>query len=187
MKTRAVQFLFFFVCTVFAAALQDMWPVFGGAKPPFMLALVLHWAVSDHPANDSERHPSRKRPFYAARWIPAAVFAGAMEDALSGFPIGCASGFFLLAGAALRFMRSNSGASPLAPAALGLAAVALAAPMHELWLAVWGVAGDDPAPIIRFFASTIPAAPVGAATFLLMPRLEKYVGFEGPEAIGRDA
>ena len=98
MKTRAVQFLFFFVCTVFAAALQDMWPVFGGAKPPFLLALVLHWTIADRPTNDSERHPSRKRPFYAARWIPVAVFAGALEDALSGFPIGCATGFFLLVG-----------------------------------------------------------------------------------------
>ena len=185
MKTRAVQFLFFFVCTVFAAALQDMWPVFGGAKPPFLLALVLHWTIADRPTNDSERHPSRKRPFYAARWIPVAVFAGALEDALSGFPIGCATGFFLLAGGSMRFMRST--AATLSPAAFGLLAVTLAAPLHELWLAVWGVAGDDPAPIIRFFASAIPAAPVGAVIFFLMPRLEKNVGFEGPEAIGGDA
>lgn len=162
-----------------------MWPVFGGTKPPFLLALALHWTVADRPANDSERHASRKNPFYAARWIPAAIFAGALEDALSGFPIGCATGFFILAGASLRFMRSTM--DSLSPAALGLIVVTFAAPMHELWLAVWGVAGDDPAPIIRFFASTLPAAPVGAATFSFMPRLEKHAGFEGPEAIGRDA
>ena len=70
---------------------------------------------------------------------------------------------------------------------LGLVSVTLAAPLHELWLAVWGVAGNDPAPIIRFFASALPAAPVGAAIFFIMPRLEKNVGFEGPEAIGREA
>lgn len=185
MKTRAVQFLFFFVCTVFAAALQDMWPVFGGTKPPFLLALVLHWAVADNPSNGSDRHTLRRRPFYAARWIPVAIFAGALEDALSGFPIGCATGFFLLAGASMRFLRSI--ASAPSPVALGLVSVTLAAPMHELWLAMWGVAGNDPAPIIRFFASALPAAPVGAATFSLMPRLEKNVGFEGPEAIGRKA
>ena len=185
MKTRAVQFLFFFVCTIFAAALQDMWPVFGGAKPPFLLALVLHWAATDRPTNNSERHPSRTRQFYAARWIPVAIFAGAFEDALSGFPIGCATGFFLLVGVSIRFLLSIANAP--SPSALGLVSVTLAAPLHELWLAVWGVAGNDPAPIIRFFASALPAAPVGAAIFFIMPRLEKNVGFEGPEAIGREA
>ena len=103
MKTSVVQIVFVLISTVFAAAVQDMWPTFGGVKPPLLLALVMHWAVLRRPAERSHREGP---PFYAARWIPAAIFAGAFEDALSGFPSGCATGCFLLAGAAARFTRA---------------------------------------------------------------------------------
>ena len=66
-------------------------------------------------------------------------------------------------------------------------AVMAAAPLHEIWLSVWGVAGDDPAPLVRFFASALPAAPTGALVFALLPVVERLVGFDGPEAEGRSA
>ena len=179
MKTSVVQIVFVLISTVFAAAVQDMWPTFGGVKPPLLLALVMHWAVLRRPAERSHREGP---PFYAARWIPAAIFAGAFEDALSGFPSGCATGCFLLAGAAARFTRAAWPETP--PALFGLVGLMLAAPLHELWLAVWGVAGDEPSAFIRFFAAALPAAPVGALTFLAMPRLERLVGFEGPKRAG---
>jgi len=184
-KTRVVQALFIFLCTVFAAALQDLWPAFGGAKPPFLLALVLHWSFAQQPADESNRHVE-KPPFYAARWLPAAVLAGIFEDALSGFPSGCATGFFLLAGAAARFLRGYI--HVLKPAALGFVVVTVAAPIHELWLSVWGVVGDQSSVFIRFFAASLPAAPLGALLFSLLPKLEDAVGFEGPYTMsGRSA
>ena len=169
--------LFIFLCTVVAAACQDMWPAFGGAKPPFLLALVLHWAFAQRQVDESDRHVE-KPSFYAARWLPAALLAGIFEDALSGFPSGCATGFFLLAGAAARFLRNCIHA--LRPAVLGFVVVTIAAPAHELWLAVWGVVGDESAVFIRFFAASLPAAPLGALMFCLLPKLENAVGFEGP-------
>lgn len=182
MKTKAVQILLILVCTVFAAALQDMLPAFGGVKPSLLLALVLHWSYAERKVDERDRH-ARKVPFLAARWIPAAIFTGAFEDALSGFPTGCATGFFLLAGAAVRFLRTL--ADSVEAPVFGLIALMTAAPLHELWLGVWGVVGDDPSLFVRFFASALPAAPVGLAVFALLPPLERHVGFEGPEAAGR--
>ena len=185
MQTKIVQSLFILICTVVAAALQDLWPAFGGAKPPFLLALVLHWAFAKSPREEDTDRRSEQPPLYAARWIPAALVAGACEDALSGFPSGCATGYFLLAGAAARFLRRYI--HVLKPAALGFAALAVAAPLHELWLAVWGVAGEAPSFFLRFFAAALPAAPVGLVVFFLLPRLEEAAGFQGTDTFGRAA
>lgn len=182
MKTRTVQTLFVLLCTTLAAALQDMLPAFGGAKPPLLLALVLHWAFAE-PA-PRERAAAGAPPL-ALRWLFAALAAGAFEDALSAFPLGCATGFLLLAGAAARGLRGAARA--WTPPALGLVALAAAAPLHEVWLAVWGVAGGGPAPLVRFCASALPAAPAGALVFALLPLAERLVGFDGPEAEGRRA
>ena len=184
MKTRIVQILFIVLSTVFAAACQDMWPAFGGAKPPFLLALSLHWAFIQPEVDKDDRH-AEVPPFYTARWIPAAIFAGAFEDALSGFPVGCSTGYFLLAGAAARALQRS--ASILKSAVLGFIALSLCAPLHEVWLAVWGVVGDDSTLFIRFFAAVLPAAPVGALLFLILPRIETHIGFEGTLMDGRRA
>lgn len=174
MKTRSVQILFLCLCTVLAAALQDMLPSFGGTKPPVLTALVLAWALLERPA---DRRAGEHAPFFAASWIPAALLAGAFEDALSSFPAGSATGFLLLAGAVARQLRPTT--RMLAPAALGLVAAMAAAPCHELWLGVCGVAGDDPSVIVRFFASALPAAPTGAVVFALLPRLVHASGYDG--------
>ena len=79
MKTKIVQILFIVLSTVLAAACQDMWPSFGGAKPPFLLALALHWAFIQ-PAVDKDDRRAELPPFYTARWIPAVLFAGAFEN-----------------------------------------------------------------------------------------------------------
>ncbi|MGN0847608.1 MAG: hypothetical protein ACI4RA_09525 [Kiritimatiellia bacterium] len=184
MKTRVVQCLFILLCTVLTAALQDMLPAFGGVKPPLLLALTLHWAFTEELPDARDRTAEQTSPF-AVRWAFAALLAGACEDALSEFPVGCATGFLLLAGVAARLLRTE--ADGLHPATLGLIATMAAAPLHEVWLAVWGVAGDDPGLVIRFFASTLPAAPTGALVFLALPFVERHVGFNGPDAEGRIA
>ncbi len=178
MQTRIVQILFLILSTVVAGACQDMWPAFCGVKPPFLLTLVLHAAFQKANFDESDRHVE-KPPFYSAIWIPAALLAGAFEDALSDFPVGCATGYFLLAGAAARFLRNFI--HVLRPAVLGIVVAMAVAPFHELWLAVWGVSGDQQSLFIRFFAAAIPAAPVGAFLFFLLPHLETAVGFDGPD------
>ena len=178
MKTRAVQIAFLLLCTVSAAALQDMLPAFGGTKPPVLTALVLAWAVLEPRPRDRSG-----TPFHAANWIPFALLAGAFEDALSGFPVGCATGFLVLAGAVARLVRPFAGM--IATPVQGLVATVVAAACHEAWLCMWGVVGDDPSGVVRFFASTLPAAPVGAAAFTLLPRLVKATGFGGAETNGR--
>ena len=179
MKSSVVQIVFVLVCTVLAAALQDMLPSFGGAKPPVLAMLVLGWVLFDRRARGRDRSAA-SRPVILEPWIPAALLAGAFEDALSGFPTGCASGFLLLAGAGARLLRPAT--TMFTPSALGLVAAMVAAPCHELWLGMWGVAGDDPSGLVRFFASTLPAAPTGAILFALLPRLMRRAGFHGPLA-----
>lgn len=182
MKTRIVQILFIFLCTVLAAAVQDMLPSFGGAKPPLLLALTLYWAFSESTGKSRDRNAGKTRSI-AVHWILAAFITGAFEDALSEFPFGCATGYFLLAGAAARFFRPFVHSFSLMT--LGLVALMAAAPFHEVWLSVWGVAGTDPSALVRFFASALPAAPTGALVFAALPLGEQFVGFHGPRPEGR--
>lgn len=184
MKTKVVQILFIFLCTVLAAAAQDMLPSFGGAKPPLLLALTLYWAFSESTRRSRELTSEKKRAF-AMRWIFAAFVTGAFEDALSEFPLGCATGYFLLAGAAVRFIRPF--VTTLSSATLGLVTLMAAAPFHEVWLSVWGVADTSSAALVRFFASALPAAPTGALLFVVLPLCEQFAGFHGPRPEGRAA
>ncbi|MGN0853222.1 MAG: hypothetical protein ACI4Q3_07570 [Kiritimatiellia bacterium] len=172
MRTSVLQSAFIFAAVLVAAAFQDMAPSFGGAKPPLLLLAVLYWSFTE-PRRNKRRSAPPELPY----WIPAAVLAGLFEDALSGFPLGCAVGFMVLAGFAARFMRMTVLEMP--PARLGFAAAILAAPLHELWLAVWGVVGDVPSPLVRFFASILPAAPAGALLFAVLAFLELHTGFKG--------
>ena len=184
MKTRCVQILFIFLCTVLAAAVQDMSPSFGGAKPPLLLAMTLYWAFSESIGDTRDRNAGKRHAF-AVRWIFAAFVTGAFEDALSEFPLGCATGYFLLAGAATRFFRPF--VQTFSSLTLGLMALMVAAPLHEVWLSVWGVAGTEPTALVRFFASALPAAPTGALIFAGLPLGEQFVGFHGPRVEGRAA
>lgn len=181
-KTKIVQILFIFLCTVLAAAAQDMLPSFGGTKPPLLLALTLYWAFSESTGSVRDRASGKRRTF-AVRWIFAAFVTGAFEDALSEFPFGCATGYYLLAGAAARFIRPFVHA--LSPMTLGLVALMVAAPFHETWLSVWGVTGSTPAALVRFFASALPAAPTGVLVFAILPLGEQFAGFHGPKLEGR--
>lgn len=176
MKTSLVQIVFTLLCTVFAAALQDMAPSFGGVKPPFLLALALFAAAAERRPDARDGRAAPRHPLLAARGLPCALLAGAFEDALSGFPAGCAAGFFVLAYAGARLLRDTARA--LRPAARGLVTVTAAAPLHELWLATWGVVGDDPSGFVRFFACALPAACAGALAFALLPRLVRFAGLE---------
>lgn len=175
-KTRIVQMVFALVSTVIAAALQEMLPSFGGTKPPILLCLALLWAYVERSRDDRDSQ-TEKLAFFSARWIPAAILAGAFEDALSEFPTGCATGFFILAGAAVGLLRQAI--RMLQPSARGLVIAVAAAPLHELWLNMWGVVGDDPSGLVRFFASTLPAAPTGALLFWIFPRLIHLAGVNG--------
>lgn len=172
MKTNLVQSVFILLAVVFAAAIQDMLPSFGGAKAPLLLLLVLQTAFTE-----PRRARRQAEPFVLPRWIPTALLAGAFEDALSGFPTGCSMAFMLLAGSAARFMRRAVAGLP-APL-LGLAAGIVAAPFHELWMVVWDVVGATPAPVIRFFASALPAAPAGTLLFAFLPALRTGTGYHG--------
>lgn len=182
MKTRIVQILFVLACTVLAAALQDLLPSFGGAKPPVLLALLLGQVLSARESDTREKR-AESQSLHLPGWLATAVLAGAFEDALSGFPTGCAASFFVLAAIVARLLRPAT--RTLAPIALGLLATMLAAAGHELWLGMWGVVGDDPSLFIRFFASALPAAPVGAFAFAALPHLAHLAGWNGPNAEGR--
>lgn len=179
MKTRAVQTLFILLCLTLAAALQEISGTFAGVKPPLLLALALHWAFTDR-RRDEEQYRNDEGPSLPdARWVPSVAFAGAFEEALSGLPGGCTVGCFLLMGVMARVARSA--AKPLPHGLLGIVALAVAAPLHEIWLAMWEVTGGASTTIIRVFASILPALPVGAVVFAIMPYLEEHAGFEGPQ------
>ena len=79
MQTRAVQITFTLICLVLAAAAQELVPAFGGAKTPFLALFAVYTAL----------RPSRS-------WMPAALAAGAFEDALNGSPTPCCTFFTLL-------------------------------------------------------------------------------------------
>lgn len=171
-RTNLLQSAFIFAVVVVVAAFQDMLPSFGGTKAPLLLLAVLHWAFTE-----PRRNKRRSAPAELPYWIPAAILAGVFEDALSGFPLGCAVSFMVLTGVAARFIRKT--VTDIPPAFLGLTAAILAAPLHELWLAVWGMVGDTPSLTVRFFASAFPAAPAGAAIFIVLSFLEHHTGFKG--------
>lgn len=173
-KNRAVQIAFIVLCLVLGAAVQEMLPSFGGAKAPVLALIALHAAFRN---DDSTRPGGAAEP--SARWLAVACAAGAFEDALNGFPVVCCLLFTLLACTAARFARPF--VHELPHPVTGLASAMVAAPLHELWLSVWGVLGSGSSLVIRFFASALPAALVGVLVFTLLPCAERHAGFDGPE------
>ena len=179
MKTRIVQILFEAMSIIVAAAVQDMSPTFGGVKVPLLLLVALQAALEEKPLAVTRREKTSP----SLRWLLLAVVAGVFADALSCAPVGCGTGFAVLACGLLRVLRTF--VREVSPVAIGAVTAAIAAPFHELWLSGWGVVGPEPPLLLRFFASTLPAVPLGALLFALLPRLRRAVGFEGVVVEGR--
>ena len=163
MQTRAVQITFTLICLVLAAAAQELVPAFGGAKTPFLALFAVYTAL----------RPSRS-------WMPAALAAGAFEDALNGSPTPCCTFFALLAATGAHFLRPVT--YDLPPAGVGVCAAIVAAPVRELWISIWGVLPPGSPVLVRFFASALPAAAVSALAFAALPAAERMIGFTMPEA-----
>ena len=161
MQTRAVQITFTLICLVLAAAAQELVPTFGGTKTPFLALFAVYTAL----------RPSRS-------WMPVALAAGAFEDALSGTPTPCCTFFALLAAMGAHFLRPV--AHDLPPAGVGACAAMVAAPVRELWISTWGVLPPGCPALVRFFASALPAAAVGALVFVALPAAERLAGFTLP-------
>ena len=173
MKTDHVQIAFLAIWLVLLAALQDIVPSFCGAKPPFLLVFALYVALTAFRQSRHERKSDRP----VTRWAWTACAAGYLMEALSGLPFGSCIGFMLPVCALARFLlRSGDGCRP--PVSLGLSAAAVFAPLQEGWLSAWGVYGESPA-FVRFVASALPAAAVGALVFSVMPRIELVAGLRG--------
>ena len=162
MQTRAVQITFTLICLVLAAAAQELVPAFGGTKTPFLALFAVYTAL----------RPSRS-------WMPAALAAGAFEDALNGSPTPCCTFFTLLVATGAHFIRPI--VHDLPPAGVGACAAMVTAPMRELWLSIWGALPPGCPLLVRFFASALPAAAVGALMFAVLPAAERVVGFSIPE------
>lgn len=174
MGNNSVQIVFTLAAVTLLAAIQDMLPAFCGTKAPLLMLFAMQSALAE-----PRRNRRQDEQFTLPRWIPTAMLAGAFEDALSGFPAGCSVAFMLLAGLAARFMRSTADGLP-APL-VGLASAIAAAPLRELWMAVWDVLSPDSSPAVRFFASALPAAPAGACLFAALPALRRHAGFAWTE------
>ena len=157
-QTRAVQIAFTLICLVLAAAAQEIVPTFGGTKTPFLALFAIYTAL----------RPSRS-------WMLVALAAGAFEDALNGSPTPCCTFFALLAATGAHFLRPV--AHDLPPAGVGACAAMVAAPVRELWLAIWGVLPPGCPTLVRFFASALPAAAAGALVFAALPAAERVAGF----------
>lgn len=178
-KTRAVQICFSLICLVLGAAVQEMLLSFGGAKAPVLALVALYAAFRE---DDVSPRPGAPR-VHSQGWIAIALMAGALEDALNCVPSGCCTLFTLLASTAARFARPFVHGLP--PAATGLAAAMVSAPLHELWLAGWGALGPETPLLVRFFASALPAAAAGALLFTILPSLEHHIGYVTPGTEGR--
>ena len=161
MQTRAVQITFTLICLVLAAAAQELVPTFGGTKTPFLALFAVYTAL----------RPSRS-------WMPAALAAGAFEDALNGSPTLCCTFFTLLAATGAHFLRPI--ARDLPPAGVGACAAMLVAPVRELWISTWDVLPPGCPALVRFFASALPAAAAGALVFVALPAAERLAGFTLP-------
>ena len=163
MQTRAVQITFTLICLVIAAAAQELVPTFGGTKTPFLALFAVYTAL----------RPSRS-------WLPAALAAGAFEDALNGSPTPCCTFFTLLVATGAHFIRPI--VHDLPPAGVGACAAMVTAPMRELWLSIWGALPPGCPLLVRFFASALPAVAAGALVFAALPAAEHVIGFTLPAA-----
>ena len=170
MKTDHVQIAFLAIGLILLAALQDMVPPFCGAKPPFLLVFALYVALTA--SGQAQRSRKGARP--VTRWIWTACAAGYLVEALSGLPLGCCIGFMLPVCAIARFLL-RTGDGRTSSVSLGLAAAAVFAPLQEAWLSAWGAYGESSA-FVRFVASALPAAAIGALLFSILPKVERFAG-----------
>ena len=174
MKTDLVQISFLAICLVLAAAVQDMLPAFGGVKMPLLQVLAL--AAAFGVAGGGKEDGKNVRSHGAFLWLWVVLAAGFLLDALGGVSFGCGTGFLVAVCVLAHILRRI--VSDMPPAVLGIVSAMLMAPLNELWLDAWGLAGGDPMPV-RFFASAIPAAVAGALLFSMLPRIERRIGLAG--------
>ena len=162
MQTKSVQIIFTLICLVVAAAAQELVPSFCGTKAPLLVIFALYTA------SQQER-----------RWLFVSLAAGAIEDALNGSPTPCCTFFSLFAATGAHFLRPF--VQKLASVGVGACLAAVAAPIHELWLMTWDILPPNCPLLVRFFASILPAAALGALVFAVLPAAERVAGLSLPE------
>ena len=162
MQTKSVQIIFTLICLVVAAAAQELVPSFCGTKAPLLVVFALYTA------SQQER-----------RWLFVSLAAGAIEDALNGSPTPCCTFFSLFAATGAHFLRPF--VQKLASVGVGACLAAVAAPIHELWLMTWDILPPNCPLLVRFFASILPAAALGALVFAVLPAAERVAGLSLPE------
>lgn len=148
---------------VFAAALQDMLPAWGGVKPPFVMAAVTFVAF----------HAS------LATALGFGFGAGILLDSLSGVNAFCATVSMPLVALAVHFLHGSMDEVPNSVA--GAFAAAAAGGFGEVWLAVSGTAAEDAGMLARVMDAAILAVPIGAVLFASLPWLGRHIGLEAEE------
>ena len=160
MKVDLVQILFIVPALVLTGAVQDMLPAFAGVKVPLLLAIALAMACAEFLSAP-------------ARW-GAAVFGGCMAGSLGMLPLACAELFFMAAGAAAgAVLREGEYRENFIT---GFCTLAVAAPLMEVWLYLWGVAGTDAAVSARALPALALGAPAGGIAFAVMPWIGEHIG-----------
>ena len=134
MKNDLVRVVLAFAALFVGAALEDLLPVVAGVGVPVLLGVVI-FAAMEWPT---------------AVWIPVALAGGALEEALSGLPVGTGTAFFMALGTLVGWTRAP------------YACMLLAFPVYELWLGIWMADLNG-----SVFVRMLLAFPVGAATCLL--------------------
>lgn len=134
MKNDLVRVVLAFAALFVGAALEDLLPVVAGVGFPVLLGLVI-FAAMEWPT---------------AVWIPVALAGGALEEALSGLPVGTGTAFFMALGTLVGWTRAP------------YACMLFAFPVYELWLGVWMEDLNG-----SIFVRTLLAFPAGAVTCFL--------------------
>ena len=133
---------------ILAGALEDSLPALAGVGLPFLLGVVIFAAVNWPTHN----------------WIMTALMAGALEEALSGLPLGTCLFFYLAVAALVRWTRFPQ------------VAMLFAFPAYEVWLAMW-LPGDG-----GVFLRTLLAFPFGlivsVLVFFALDFLSRKVGID---------
>ncbi len=175
-KNSILHIIFVLICLIIFAAMQDLFPSFGGVKAPLLLAYALSVAFM---APNAKQSFDRTDKGDVPAWIFIAIAAGGFVDALTGFPHGFSSVYYLLACTAMRYARTFLREYPRGVS--GLIVTSAAASIYEIWLVIWNITSVDSSLLIRFFAAAFLAMPVGAVVFSVMPAIEKNSGIHDEE------
>ncbi len=178
MKNSVLHIVFVLISLIVLAAMQDMFSSFGGVKAPLLLAYALSVAFM---APNAKQSFDRTDKGDVPAWIFIAIAAGGFVDALSGFPHGFSSVYYLLACTATRYARTFLYEYPRGVS--GLIVTAIAAGIYEIWLVIWDIASVDSSLLIRFFAAAFLAMLAGAVVFSLMPVIERNAGICDEETV----